>query len=89
MSDLATWVEKVNTGKFPRINESVVMKNPRKWDRGDRETSVRSKCSRMVVHGKIQESTGGNECKCLGDEVTPVRFRGQPSAEVIVGLSGV
>ena len=28
MSDLAKWVEKVNTGKFPRINESVVMKNP-------------------------------------------------------------
>lgn len=38
MSDLAKWVEKVNTGKFPRINESVVMKNRRKWGRGDRES---------------------------------------------------
>lgn len=40
MSDLAKWVEKVNTGKSPRINESVVMKNPRKLGRGDRETSM-------------------------------------------------
>lgn len=38
MSDLAKCVEKVNTGKFPRINESVVMKNRRKWGRGDRES---------------------------------------------------
>lgn len=35
ISDLAMWVEKVKTGKFPKINESVVMKTP-----GDRETSV-------------------------------------------------
>ena len=48
-----------------------------------------SKCSRMIIHGKIQESTGGNEWKRLGDEVTPAIFRGQPSAEVIVGLFGV